>query len=98
MFQKWHKIRIRLSFDDRNRLLSVFDQAQTPYETWHSTLVSERTEYSKYTAHTPIARAVMASSFVLGNERYPFHAQSTSTIVKWAQLINRSILKEEAYE
>ncbi len=98
VYPTWHKIRIRLSLDDRNRLLSVFDQAQIPYETWPGTLVSERTEYSKYTAHTPIARAVMASSFVLGNERYPFHAQSNSTIVKWAQLINRSILKEEAHE
>jgi dTDP-4-amino-4,6-dideoxygalactose transaminase len=87
----WHKLRLRMSSPERDRLVRALDREGVPYETWPGTLVSERSEYRHLTAITPLSMAIMQSSFVLGNEKYPFHAQNAATIEHWASLINSEL-------
>lgn len=93
----WHKLRLRMSMPARARLMDVLEREGIPYETWPGTLVSGRSEYRHFTAITPLSEAVMLSSFVLGNEKYPFHAQSTTTIERWASIINNTLPLERRH-
>ncbi len=87
----WHKLRLRMPSSLRDRLVAVLDREGVPYDTWPGTLVSERSEYRHLTAITPLSTAIMQSSFVLGNETYPFHAQTSATIEHWASIINSEL-------
>lgn len=87
----WHKLRLRMPSPVRDRLIAALDREGVPYETWPGTLVSERSEYRHLTAVTPLSTAIMQSSFVLGNEKYPFHAQTAATIEHWASIINSEL-------
>jgi len=85
----WHKLRIRVPPTALPTCLDALERSGVPYETWPGTLVSQRSEYTCFEAVTPVSERIMASSFVLGNERFPFHTQAASTVSEWADLINQ---------
>jgi len=87
----WHKLRLRTHAQTRNALLHSLDATNVPYETWPGTLVSKRSEYKRFTACTPISESIFLSSLILGNEKYPFHAQCQQTILEWCSVINDAL-------
>ena len=85
----WHKLRIRIPSGALTSFLRALERNRVPFETWPGTLVSQRSEYRYLEAVTPISERIMASSFVLGNEQFPFHAQTSQTVMDWADLLSR---------
>ena len=84
----WHKVRLQVPEGSLQRYLEALQRRKIPYETWPNTLVSQRSEYSVYRALTPVAEKIMQTSFILGNEEYPFHAQDEEIVIQWATAVN----------
>lgn len=95
----WHKMRINVGREYLQLYLEKIHKHGIPFETWPGTLVSGRSEYSIFTAFTPISFEIMQSSFVIGNEKYPFHIQNEDTIRLWAKILNEIHIQiKEPYE
>ena len=89
----WHKLRLKLGVHNISKAINIFNENNIPYDTWPYNLVSQRSEYkSKYgdISYTPNSRAALSQTIILGNEIFPFHAQKLETIIKWAEIINKS--------
>lgn len=89
----WHKLRFRLKNVTLSKAISLFEEYSIPYETWPYSLVSDRSEFAYRFAHnaqTPISRNILNETIIIGNEQYPFHAQSSEVIQEWAKIINKT--------
>jgi len=89
----WHKLRLKLGRVTLEKATGLLEERGVPYETWPGSLVSQRSEYrAQYAskARTPVAESILRETIVLGSERFPFHAQSLSTIQTWADLLNHA--------